>query len=125
MAKRTQSEVSFYMTVVNLLLTQQREHVYRRHALPLRCHRCQQPFDGEGALIDHSQADVPCEKRAERGEVIEGCSKEQESQLRCRKKRGTQSEEDKWTHMYRILFGEDTEVPRPCEIFRSWYLLRN
>ncbi len=116
MAKRTQGEVSsLFFDVAMIRLTQQREHIYRRHSLPIRCHRCQQPFDGERTLIEHSQADVPCEKRTEPCETIEGCSKEQESQLRCRKKRPGQSEEDKWTQMYRVLFGKDTEVPRPCK----------
>jgi hypothetical protein len=93
--------------------------VFRRHAIPLHCRRCKKTFEGEiadaeSALYAHSEAPTPCE--IAKGEVKEGYNKEQESQLRCRKRPLGQTDVDRWRDMYRILFlrGGDGPTPSPC-----------
>jgi hypothetical protein len=93
-----------------------REHLYRRHALPITCPRCCESFPSDAALRDHHKAIQSCEVRLE--ESIEGFDKDQEKKLKCRKKSSpAQSEEDRWRDIYRILFPEDEsfEVLSPCE----------
>ena len=44
-----------------------------------------------------------------------GFDKIQETQIRSRKRRDSQTEEDKWNDIYLILFpGEENALPSPC-----------
>ncbi|KIW06211.1 uncharacterized protein PV09_02688 [Verruconis gallopava] len=90
-----------------------KEHVYRRHML-FTCPRCLQHFEEKSLLDGHAQSDVPCTKATTPPpQDIEGCSQEQERKLRCRKRPPGETDEDRWAEMYRILFGDDCEVPGP------------
>ncbi|KAK9421756.1 hypothetical protein SUNI508_05357 [Seiridium unicorne] len=91
----------------------EREHVYRRHALPkYQCSRCRDAFPTHEDLISHQRADVPCACRDD--EPRQGISPEQAAQLRRRRK-GTTTETGKWLDMYRIIFPDDnlSGLPAP------------
>ncbi|TLD36853.1 hypothetical protein E2P81_ATG02635 [Venturia nashicola] len=90
-----------------------KEHVYRRHTL-FTCPRCQLSFEDSETLNEHAQAAESCTIANHPPEQpIEGCNKEQERKLRCRKRQPGETDEDRWAEMYRILFGDDVEVPGP------------
>ena len=91
-----------------------REHVYRRHKLPVTCHRCSLEFQSDAALKEHSKLLIPCNV-AEAGEA-QGYDNDQERKLRSRKRPPGQTEADKWKEMFRILFPDDREIPSPCKI---------
>ncbi|KAL2008441.1 hypothetical protein VTN00DRAFT_6635 [Thermoascus crustaceus] len=91
-----------------------KEHLYRRHALPIRCPRCYQSFKSDEALKNHQRAPQSCEVCEE--DTIEGFDKEQEKKLKSRKRSSLkQSEEDRWREVYRILFPDDlpSSIPSP------------
>ncbi|KAF4538624.1 Zinc finger c2h2-type protein [Lasiodiplodia theobromae] len=90
-----------------------KEHLYKKHrALGTRCSRCLETFDTEDALQDHQRAPDACELR--QPPQSSGFSKDQERQLRSRKRSpGCMSEEEKWLEVYRILFPQDTDKPTP------------
>ncbi|KAH7006971.1 hypothetical protein EDB80DRAFT_893436 [Ilyonectria destructans] len=90
-------------------------HLYRRHALPLQCPRCWEPFRAEDALREHLQQDPPCGVQVNE-KILDGFTKDQEKTLRCRKKtRAGMSEGDKWRDVYKILFPDDdfSTMPTP------------
>jgi len=93
-----------------------REHLYRRHALPIHCARCCLIFKSEAELREHYRSLNTCDTRDD--EPPEGFDNEQEKKLRCRKRSThTQTEEEKWKEMYRTLFPNDDEAtfPSPCK----------
>jgi len=62
----------------------------------------------------HSKSDNPCEPRPTK---VEGCSPEQEQQLRSRKKvTAGKSQIEKWEEMYSILFPQETKIPTACKL---------
>lgn len=86
--------------------------------------RCHEIFKDEATLGEHAQQDVPCQKSSSVPEsVIEGCDKDQEKRLKCRKRKPGETEEDRWADMYRVLFGEESEVPTPCKMAVSGHFL--
>jgi DNA-directed RNA polymerase subunit M/transcription elongation factor TFIIS len=95
-------------------LTEYREHLYRRHKVPIRCARCGVDFPNDKALIDHSRQPESCALR--RVEHVNGIDKVQEAQLKRRKK-PTETEEQRWKAMFLILFPDDDEdaIPSPCK----------
>lgn len=114
-----------YVTTVSFVWRVQtlnaiREHLYRHHALPLRCSRCRKTFANEESLDRHlrrplSQLCVEVQRRPEH----EGFSKWQAEQLRSKRRCCGWSEEQKWNAVYRILFPEDlaSDTPSPCEYY--------
>jgi hypothetical protein len=90
--------------------------VYRRHELPIRCARCKVVFEDEPSVQNHLEELESCQ--VIKTEDFDGYNKEQEKQLRRRKRPPNQTEEDKWFEMYRILFPEDEQdsLPSPCKI---------
>jgi hypothetical protein len=80
---------------------------------PLECPRCYRDFTNISALNEHQRATQTCELR-ERS-ATEEITKKQEKQLRKRNNDSSQSEEDKWRDVYKILFPGDAEVPSPCQ----------
>ena len=99
-----------------------REHLYRRHALPIQCPWCYRPFKNDAALNEHHRALEGSELR--RGEPMEGFNKEQEKRLRSRKRPALeQIEEDGWKKVYRVLFPDDTlsTIPLPCKHSSCYY----
>jgi hypothetical protein len=103
--------VSIYMNGIDVC----REHIYRRHALPIVCARCGKQFDTEITMQKHSKEVIPC--KVGNSDEVDGYSKEQEKQLRGRKRPPNQTEEDRWREIYIILFPTDPEmsIPSPCE----------
>jgi hypothetical protein len=98
----------------SLLLTLcSREHLHRRHALPIRCERCCVTFRTDLELSSHLRQPQACEVRE--GPLLCGFNKEQERQLRSRRKTGL-DEAGKWKEVYKILFPDDDEalMPSPC-----------
>ncbi|CAG9990166.1 unnamed protein product [Clonostachys byssicola] len=98
-----------------------REHVYRKHALPISCPRCHTSFESEKQKDEHIAASVRCEAR----EVIastEGMSTTQKEQLRSRKKSAKYvTEAEKWRQMYLILFpnADLASIPSPYYEYAS------
>ncbi|ROV95404.1 hypothetical protein VMCG_08478 [Cytospora schulzeri] len=93
-----------------------KEHIYRRHRLPVHCLRCHHVFPSHEGLEKHSQSQVPCQRTAGT-KTLEGITSSQERQLRSRK-RSDKTEEEKWRDVYRICFplreDEDpTPIPNP------------
>jgi hypothetical protein len=98
-----------------------REHIYRCHKLSPRCGRCTEEFQLEEELEAHTRQPEPCRLNSEPdNDPSRGINKAQEVQLRSRKRRSNQTEEDKWRDIYLILFpGEEHSMPYPCRPFCS------
>lgn len=95
------------------ILTLTREHIYRRHRIPLHCRRCFTTFGSENSLDQHSRHTI-CEVKDERLSDFVGINSEQEKLLRSRK-RANRTEEDAWADMYRNLFPGAGDHPSPCK----------
>jgi hypothetical protein len=94
-------------------LTVHREHLYRRHRVPIQCKRCWQTFKTGAALDAHLTVINICPLQA--GETAEGLTSDQEKRLKSRKKSSPdQGEEARWKEIYGILFPNEV-VPNPCE----------
>jgi hypothetical protein len=71
-----------------------REHLYRRHALPIHCARCFLTFESEAELKEHYRSPNTCDLHDD-GPPEEFIN--EEKKLRCRKRSThTQTEEEKW-----------------------------
>jgi hypothetical protein len=94
-----------------------KEHLYRRHLLPIQCNRCCSIFENESQLREHQRDPRGCEIQEQM--PLEGFDKAQERKLKSKKRSlGSQTEEDKWKSVYRILFPDDADddMPSPyCE----------
>lgn len=93
-----------------------REHLYRRHLLPIQCNRCCATFANEPTLREHQRDPHGCDIKDQ--VPLEGFDKDQERKLKSKKRSLVyQSEEDKWKGVYRILFPDDNDVdmPSPCK----------
>ncbi|KAL1598784.1 hypothetical protein SLS60_007926 [Paraconiothyrium brasiliense] len=89
-----------------------REHLYRRHLLPIQCNRCCSTFANEPTLREHQRDPRGCEIKEQ--VPLEGFDKDQERKLKSKKRSLVyQSEEDKWKGVYRILFPDDNDVDMP------------
>lgn len=89
-----------------------KEHLYRRHALPIQCRRCCITFKTDAMLLEHERAAQACEVKEQ--PLAEGFGKEQERDLKSKKKAVVcQSEEAKWRSVYRILFPQEDEATYP------------
>lgn len=89
-----------------------KEHLYRRHRLPVHCLRCHDVFPDDKGLEQHSQSQVPCQLTAG-AKTLEGITSSQERQLRSRR-RSDRTEEEKWRDVYRICFPlREAEDPAP------------
>lgn len=94
-----------------------KEHLYRRHRLPVHCLRCQETFFNEDGLEQHLRSPTPCQRRAVK--TLEGISPSQERQLRSRK-RSDKTEEEKWRDVYQICFPlreDEDPIPIPSPYF--------
>ncbi|XTI94758.1 hypothetical protein V2W45_1257270 [Cenococcum geophilum] len=93
-----------------------KEHLYRRHALPIHCARCCLTFKSEAELKEHYRSPNTCDMRDD--EPPEGFDNEQEKKLRSRKRSThTQTEEEMWKEMYRTLFPNDDEATFPSPYY--------
>ncbi|KAH8900492.1 hypothetical protein GQ53DRAFT_632762, partial [Thozetella sp. PMI_491] len=94
-----------------------REHLYRRHLLPLHCDRCFAKFPDDETLRQHRRADVPCSVKPEPS-WLQGLDRTKTDMLKRRpKKSEQQTEEEKWITVYKIIFPdvEDALIPSPCK----------
>lgn len=110
-----------WMTVHRL-----KEHLYRRHMLPIHCYRCREVFASDRLLQLHSRSQVRCALRDDTaqggGQELEGIDASQERQLRSRR-RTDKTEEEKWRDVFRICFPADApdSVPTPWfELPPAW-----
>ncbi|VUC25109.1 unnamed protein product [Clonostachys rosea] len=90
-----------------------KEHLYRKHLLPKNmCARCREHYQSDDELVVHLRNDPPCENRdMEPHDWIDVAT---EKKLRARAREPNQSDEVKWTKMYKLLFPEDASTPSPC-----------
>lgn len=89
-----------------------KEHLYRRHLLPPQCHRCCATFSTDLILREHQRDPSGCEVREQ--VPVEGFDKDQEQQLKSKKRSQTYlTEEEKWKAVYRILFPDDRDEDMP------------
>lgn len=106
-----------WMTVHRL-----KEHLYRRHMLPIHCYRCREVFPSDRLLQLHSRSEARCALRggddgAGPGEQeLEGIDAAQERMLRSRR-RTDKTEEDKWRDVFRICFPADMPDLMPSPWF--------
>lgn len=102
-----------------------KEHLYRRHMLPIHCYRCREVFPSDKLLQLHSRSDARCAVRDDDDDAapeLEGIDASQERQLRSRR-RTDKTEEDKWRDVFRICFPADApdSVPTPWfELPPAW-----
>lgn len=89
-------------------------HLYKRHCFISKvCGRCDEVFEDEECLQRHQNTEKPCERNEKKVER-NGITSDQERQLRSKKRRrGENTEEEKWQGIYRILFPKDTIIPPP------------
>ncbi|KAF1994367.1 hypothetical protein P154DRAFT_447722 [Amniculicola lignicola CBS 123094] len=94
-----------------------KEHLYRRHLLPIQCNRCCATFSTEPLLREHQRDARGCEIREQA--PLEGFNKDQERKLKSKRRSPVvQTEEDKWKRVYHILFPDDPAeaMPSPLDI---------
>src|ERR1700712_5790068 len=92
-----------------------REHLYRKHQIPLHCERCWQIFDNQQSLKAHITVDAIEICHVQPGHPPDGLTPEIERKFRSRKKaHRDQTDDDRWRDMYRLLF-PDENVPSPCQ----------
>ncbi|KAI1407775.1 hypothetical protein F5Y13DRAFT_205706 [Hypoxylon sp. FL1857] len=91
-----------------------KEHLYRAHRLPLCCSRCDMTFNSDVSLEKHVRQNTPCELREK--QPREGINSATEKLLRSRSKEfNSKTEEDKWRHVYTMIFPADNsrDLPSP------------
>lgn len=108
-----------WMTVHRL-----KEHLYRRHMLPIHCYRCGEVFPSDRLLQLHSRSEARCAVRddASGEQELEGIDASQERLLRSRR-RTDKTEEEKWRDVFRICFPDEdpNSVPTPWfELPPAW-----
>lgn len=99
-----------------------REHLYRRHR-STHCPRCWEEFDEDDDLAYHLRTRPQHCLERDKPE-LNGFDSTQEIQLRSRT--GVPfDEEERWRHVYRILFPHDDHdnMPSPCESIKVQLLL--
>jgi hypothetical protein len=91
-----------------------RDHLKRRHKLPIQCERCWEPQANQDDLINHRRAPESCPLVAENPE--EGMSITQVSAVDAsRRFSSAQSEREKWYVIWTILFPGEEPPVSPCK----------
>ncbi|KFY44117.1 hypothetical protein V494_01629 [Pseudogymnoascus sp. VKM F-4513 (FW-928)] len=86
-----------------------KEHLRRVHPLPLNCTRCWQTFADQNSLINHGQAEIPCQRK--QPVHVEGWTAEMDKKVT---KRRDETARERWERIYRELFGRAlSSVPSP------------
>ncbi|KAF9879620.1 hypothetical protein CkaCkLH20_03163 [Colletotrichum karsti] len=89
-----------------------KEHLYRTHRQKENCPRCRTIFDDEEERNRHLKSKTVCE--VVEGISLEGYDKAQGEKLKSKKRvKGVNSREDKWKHIYGILFPNCKDTPDP------------
>lgn len=101
-----------------------KEHLYRRHMLPIHCYRCREILPNDRLLQLHSRSKTQYAVRddASGEQELQGIDAHQERLLRSRK-RTDKTEADKWRDVFRICFPADAPdiVPTPWfELPAAW-----
>ncbi|KAM0234075.1 hypothetical protein ACHAP5_010176 [Fusarium lateritium] len=94
----------------------EREHIYRSHRAPLHCKRCFSIVKTEKQLELHLRQEKACEVLHPPREMP-GIDAETKERLKSRQGIQHNSEEERWTRMYKILFPLAQQVPSPyCDL---------
>ncbi|KAI0379121.1 hypothetical protein F5Y04DRAFT_283207 [Hypomontagnella monticulosa] len=95
-----------------------KEHIYRAHRLPLFCPRCDTKFDSDVSLEKHMRQNPPCDNKVK--QVKEGIDSTAEKLLRSRNKEfNSKTEEEKWSHIYNVLFPADNPRDQPSPYYEN------
>ncbi|KAK1656293.1 hypothetical protein BDP81DRAFT_19313 [Colletotrichum phormii] len=90
-----------------------KEHLHRTHRQKPNCPRCRSLFKTEAEVGNHLKAQALCKVILGDGDV-EGFDAAQEKLLKSKKRRkGVDTEEDKWREIFKILFPGHQDVPDP------------
>ncbi|KLO82121.1 Uncharacterized protein LW93_9303 [Fusarium fujikuroi] len=93
-----------------------REHIYRSHKAPIYCKRCFGIVKTEKELDAHLRQDPACEVVSPSREMP-GIDNETKERLKSRRGIQNFSEEEKWKHMYKVLFPKTEDIPSPyCDL---------
>ncbi|EXM20771.1 hypothetical protein FOTG_11411 [Fusarium oxysporum f. sp. vasinfectum 25433] len=93
-----------------------KEHIYRSHKAPMYCKRCFRIFKTEKELDAHLRQDPACEVVSPSREMP-GIDNETKERLKSRRGIQNISEEEKWKHMYKVLFPRTEDIPSPyCDL---------
>ena len=98
--------------------------MYRSHARPIYCPRCNLDLASQQDLIKHLSSKDRCEENTgvlnQKGNSIEGFDEEQEKKLKKRSQFG-QTENENWIGVYKMLFPKDdhSKIPSPCKLTNS------
>ncbi|KAF5579405.1 uncharacterized protein FSUBG_13624 [Fusarium subglutinans] len=93
-----------------------KEHIYRSHKAPIYCKRCFRIVKAEKDLDAHLRQDPACEVVSPSREMP-GIDNETKERLKSRRGIQNFSEEEKWKHMYRVLFPNTEDIPSPyCDL---------
>ncbi|KAF4420230.1 hypothetical protein FACUT_11255 [Fusarium acutatum] len=93
-----------------------REHIYRSHKAPIYCKRCFMIVKTEMELDAHLRRDPACEVVSPSREMP-GIDNETKERLKSRRGIQNFSEEEKWKHMYKVLFPKTEDIPSPyCDL---------
>ncbi|OHE91173.1 hypothetical protein CORC01_13515 [Colletotrichum orchidophilum] len=90
-----------------------REHLHRTHRQKPNCPRCRSIFETETEVGQHLKGQTLCKVVQGEG-LVEGFDAVQEKLLKSKKRRkGVETEEDKWREIFRILFPDHKYMPDP------------
>ncbi|KAI9685725.1 MAG: hypothetical protein M1822_004285 [Bathelium mastoideum] len=91
-------------------------HLYKHHVRPIQCARCWETFEEESVHTEHQRALERCPVREKK--LALGFDREQEKKLRSKRRgKDIKTEEDRWRHVYRILFPDDDEASIPSPYY--------
>ncbi|KAH7175237.1 hypothetical protein EDB81DRAFT_673415 [Dactylonectria macrodidyma] len=91
-----------------------KEHIYRTHELPIRCVRCFETFTEAKELEQHTREATRCPLLAPPDEML-GVDEGTSRKLRARTGARNGTQEEKWKHMFKIIFPQvqDEGIPSP------------
>ncbi|KAF5705702.1 hypothetical protein FMUND_11944 [Fusarium mundagurra] len=93
-----------------------KEHIYRSHKAPIYCKRCFGIVKTDKELDAHLRQDPACEVVSPSREMP-GIDNETKERLKSRRGIQNFSEEEKWKHMYKVLFPRTEDIPSPyCDL---------
>ncbi|KAF5972660.1 hypothetical protein FCOIX_9241 [Fusarium coicis] len=89
-----------------------KEHIYRCHKAPIYCKRCFGIVKTEKELDSHLRQHPACEVVSPSRDMP-GIDNETKDRLKSRRGIQNFSEEEKWKHMYKVLFPKTEDIPSP------------
>ncbi|KAF2475309.1 uncharacterized protein BDR25DRAFT_340117 [Lindgomyces ingoldianus] len=79
-----------------------RQHLERRHYVPVHCPRCSEEFEDAAELNDHFRQVAVCDIRPTR--IWSGINEEKQKALKSMRASRNKSTEENWNEIYRLLF---------------------